>query len=213
MAKPIPLASLPNLGPKSQELLEAAGIATLEQLKALGAVAAYVQTKRHGGNVSLNLLWALEGALSGLPWQEVARKHRTSLLLALEGLEPIMEDIPKPPPDDWRTAMLAHMRQLINEADPEVVEERKWIKPTNPAGVPTWSHEGIICTGETYKHYVKFTFAKGASLQDPTKLFNASLDGNTRRAIDIWEGEQIDEAAFKALINAAMALNTATKKK
>jgi hypothetical protein len=113
---------------------------------------------------------------------------------------------------DWRAATLNRMRQLINEAAPAAVEERKWIKLSNPAGVPTWSHHGIICTGETYKNYVKLTFAKGASLKDPAKLFNASLDGNARRAIDIREGEEIDAAAFKALIHAAVALNTAKKK-
>jgi hypothetical protein len=103
---------------------------------------------------------------------------------------------------DWRGETLARVRELIKEADPEVVEEWKW------RGVPTWEHDGIICTGETYKKVVKLTFAKGASLQDPSGLFNSSLDGNVRRAIDIHEGEQIDEAALKALIRAAVALNT-----
>ena len=109
---------------------------------------------------------------------------------------------------DWRGQTLSRMRQLIKEADPEVVEEVKWVKPTNPGGVPTWSHDGIICTGESYKSTVKLTFAKGASLKDPAKLFNSSLDGNVRRAIDIHEGEQVDATAFKALIRAAVALNT-----
>lgn len=104
---------------------------------------------------------------------------------------------------DWRGKTLSHVRALIKQADPEVVEEWKW------RGVPVWSHAGIICTGETYKNVVKVTFAKGASLQDPSGLFNSSLDGNTRRAIDIREGEDIDENAFKALIRAAAALNTA----
>src|SRR5438067_682215 len=108
---------------------------------------------------------------------------------------------------DWRGETLSRMRKLIKEADPDVVEELKWMKPTNP-GTPTWSHDGIICTGETYKSIVKLTFAKGASLKDPAKLFNSSLDGNTRRAIDIHEGEEVDAAAFKALIHAAVALNT-----
>jgi hypothetical protein len=98
------------------------------------------------------------------------------------------------------------MRKLIKQADPDVVEELKWIKPTNP-GSPTWSHDGIICTGETYKSVVKLTFAKGASLKDPAKLFNSSLGGNTRRAIDVHEGEKVDAGAFKALIRAAVALN------
>jgi hypothetical protein len=108
---------------------------------------------------------------------------------------------------DWRRPVLAAIRRLIKEADPEVVEEVKWRKPNNPLGVPTWSHDGIICTGETYKDKVKLTFAKGASLADPSGLFNSSLDGNTRRAIDIRDGEKIDENAFKALIRAAVALN------
>jgi hypothetical protein len=108
---------------------------------------------------------------------------------------------------DWRGKTLSRMRKLIKQADPDVVEEVKWVKPTNP-GVPTWSHDGVICTGETYKSVVKLTFAKGASLKDPAKLFNSSLEGNTRRAIDIHEGDQIDAGAFKALIRAAVALNT-----
>src|SRR5204863_2556129 len=108
---------------------------------------------------------------------------------------------------DWRGETLSRMRKLIKQADPDVVEEVKWVKPTNP-GTPTWSHEGIICTGETYKSVVKLTFAKGASLKDPAKLFNSSLAGNTRRAIDIHEGEKVDAGAFKALIRAAIALNT-----
>ena len=108
---------------------------------------------------------------------------------------------------DWRGAVLARVRRLIREADPDVVEEVKWRKPSNPAGVPTWSHAGILCTGETYKDKVKLTFARGASLDDPSGLFNASHDAGTRRAIDIREGEEIDEAAFKALIRAAVALN------
>src|SRR5438132_7710813 len=108
---------------------------------------------------------------------------------------------------DWRGETLSRMRTLIKEADPDVVEELKWVKPTNP-GIPTWSHDGIICTGETYKSIVKLTFAKGASLNDPARLFNSSLDGNVRRAIDIHEGEEIDANAFKALIRAAVALNS-----
>jgi hypothetical protein len=108
---------------------------------------------------------------------------------------------------DWRGETLSRMRKLIKQADPDVVEEVKWVKPTNP-GVPTWSDDGIICTGETYKSVVKLTFAKGASLKDPAKLFNSSLEGNTRRAIDIHEGEKVDAGAFKALIRAAVALNT-----
>lgn len=109
---------------------------------------------------------------------------------------------------DWRGETLGRMRRLINEADPDVIEERKWVKPTSP-GTPTWSHDGIICTGETYKAVVKLTFANGAALDDPAGLFNASLEGNTRRAIDIREGEEVDAEAFKALIRAAVALNSA----
>lgn len=109
---------------------------------------------------------------------------------------------------DWRSETLDRIRDLIREADPDVVEEIKWRKPSNDMmGVPVWSHDGIICTGETYKAYVKLTFAKGAALPDPSGLFNASLEGNTRRAIDIREGDSIDEAAFKALIQAAAELN------
>jgi hypothetical protein len=108
---------------------------------------------------------------------------------------------------DWRGKTLSRMRKLIKEADRDVVEEVKWVKPTNP-GVPTWSRDGIICTGETYKAVVKLTFAKGASLPDPAKLFNSSLEGNTRRAIDIHEGETVDADAFKTLIRAAVAFNT-----
>jgi hypothetical protein len=107
----------------------------------------------------------------------------------------------------WRAETLAEVRRLIHEADPDVVEECKWIKPTNPLGVPVWSHAGIVCTGECYKQVVKLTFAQGASLQDPQGLFNASLEGNTRRAIDVQEGEALDAGAFQALIQAAVAEN------
>lgn len=109
---------------------------------------------------------------------------------------------------DWRGKTLGRVRALIKEADPEAVEEVKWRKPSNPMGVPVWSHEGILCTGETYKDKVKLTFAKGASLADPTGLFNAGLEGNARRAIDLREGEKLDPSAFKALVRAAVALNT-----
>ena len=114
---------------------------------------------------------------------------------------------------DWRGETLARIRMLIKQVDPEVVEEVKWRKPSNSMlGVPVWSHAGIICTGETYKNVVKMTFAKGASLPDPSGLFNSSLEGNTRRAIDLHEGEEIKEAAFKTLIRAAIALNGAKKR-
>jgi hypothetical protein len=107
---------------------------------------------------------------------------------------------------DWRGKMLAKVREIIHQADPEIVEEWKWVKPTSP-GTPVWSHGGIVCTGETYKNAVKMTFAKGAALPDPSGLFNSSLEGNVRRAIDIHEGEKIDAAALKGLIRAAVALN------
>jgi hypothetical protein len=114
---------------------------------------------------------------------------------------------------DWRKQTLARMRTLIVEADPGMVEERKWRKPSNAmAGVPVWSHDGIVCTGETYKDKVKLTFAHGATLEDPAGLFNAGLEGGTRRAIDIHEGETVDAGAFKALVRAAVALNQAKKR-
>ncbi|QEL13899.1 hypothetical protein PX52LOC_00757 [Limnoglobus roseus] len=117
-------------------------------------------------------------------------------------------------PGDWREETLARMRAMILKADPEMVEERKWKKPSNGmAGVPVWSHNGIVCTGETYKAVVKLTFAKGADIPDPSRLFNSSLEGNTRRAIDIREGEAVDEGAFQALVRAAVALNGPPAKK
>jgi hypothetical protein len=108
---------------------------------------------------------------------------------------------------DWHGEMLSRLRALIKQADLEVVEERKWKKPSNPEGTPVWSHDGIICTGETYKSVVKLTFAKGAMLDDPAGLFNSSLEGNVRRAIDFHEGDKVNEKALKALIRAAVALN------
>src|SRR5437660_11609120 len=113
---------------------------------------------------------------------------------------------------DWRGKMLAKVRDIVHKADPEIVEEWKWAKPTSP-GTPVWSHGGIVCTGETYKNVVKMTFAKGAALKDPSGLFNSSLDGNVRRAIDIHEGDKVDEAALKDLIRAAVALNLKGKSK
>ena len=109
---------------------------------------------------------------------------------------------------DWRGDTLAHVRKLIKQADPDIVEDVKWRKPSNSMlGVPVWSHGGIVCTGEPFKDKVKLTFAKGASLDDPSNLFNASLEGNTRRAIDIFEGDRVDEGAFEALVRAAVAQN------
>jgi hypothetical protein len=113
---------------------------------------------------------------------------------------------------DWRGGTLGRIRKLIKEADPDVVEELKWVKPSTP-GTPVWSHDGIICTGEPYKAVVKLTFAKGASLDDPARLFNSSLEGNARRAIDIHEGEEVDESDFKALVRRAVALNGSGKSK
>ena len=113
---------------------------------------------------------------------------------------------------DWRGKTLSRMRTLVMEADPDVVEEWKWVKPTTP-GTPVWSHDGIICTGESYKSVVKLTFAKGASLKDPARLFNSSLDGNVRRAIDIHEGEDVNPSAFKALVREAVAVNRSGKSK
>jgi hypothetical protein len=113
---------------------------------------------------------------------------------------------------DWRGEMLSRLRFLVKEADPEVVEEVKWRKPSNPLGVPVWEHAGLICTGETYKDKVKLTFAKGASLGDPSGLFNASLEGTTRRAIDFREGEKINEKALRILVRAAVALNKSKAK-
>jgi hypothetical protein len=115
---------------------------------------------------------------------------------------------PKPKAADWREETLGRIRSLIQEADPEMIEERKWKKPSNGmAGVPVWSHNGIVCTGETYKNYVKMTFAKGAFVKDPSSLFNSSLEGNLRRAIDFHEDDTINEKALKALIKAAVTLN------
>lgn len=114
---------------------------------------------------------------------------------------------------DRRSETIARVRALIKEADPEATEEAKWKKASNPAGVPTWSHDGIICTGETYKNYVKLTFAQGAALKDPSRLFNSSLTGGTRRAINIREGDKFNEKALKALIRGAVALNTSKKSK
>jgi hypothetical protein len=117
-------------------------------------------------------------------------------------------------PGDWREETLVRMRSLILEAEPRMAQEQKWRKPSNGmAGVPVWSHDGIVCTGETYKQYVKLTFAQGASLPDPKRLFNSSLEGGTRRAIDIHEGEKVDERAFKALVKAAVAGNASRVRK
>lgn len=138
----------------------------------------------------------------------------------MKRLSPVPSDSPSPLIDarikelgDWRAELLSRLRTLIKEADPEIVEELKWQKPSNPFGVPVWSHDGIICTGETYKNHIKLTFAKGAALPDPARLFNSSLDGNARRAIDFQEGDKIKEEALKALIRAATKLNQSKAKR
>jgi hypothetical protein len=122
-----------------------------------------------------------------------------------ELIDAIVDDL-----EDWKGEMLSRLRALIKDADPDVVEEVKWRKPSNPLGVPVWSHDGMICTGETYKNVVKLTFARGASLDDPAGLFNSSLEGKTRRAIDFREGDEVDEKALKALIRSAVAMNQAS---
>ncbi len=135
--------------------------------------------------------------------RETPRRCRVSTVIVMD--EASVEDV-----GDWRDEMLSRVRALINQADSDVVEEVKWRKPSNPTGVPVWSHNGMICTGETYRGKVKLTFFKGASIEDPAGLFNASLEGNTRRAIDIHEGDSLDEEALKALIQAAVALNSSS---
>jgi hypothetical protein len=142
--------------------------------------------------------------LLGREHEKVGREPRPVGIRAL--LERIAEL------EDWHGKALSRMRMLINEADPDVVEEWKWVKPTKP-GTPVWSHDGNICTGESYKSVVKLTFAKGASLKDPARLFSSSLDGNVRRAIDIHEGEDVDQSAFTALVRQAVALNRSGKSK
>lgn len=114
---------------------------------------------------------------------------------------------------DWRAVALSRFRKWITQADPEAVEERKWVKPSNPDGVPVWSHDGIICTGEVYKSHVKLTFARGASLKDPSHLFNSSLEGGVRRAIDVHEGDKLDEKALKELVREAVATNQLSRRK
>ena len=141
--------------------------------------------------------------------KQIASPHQDTAAHANSGSEQIDEKIATL--TDWRGEMLRGIRKLIHEADPEVIEEIKWRKPSNPAGVPVWSHAGILCTGETYTDKVKLTFAKGASLSDPSQLFNSSLDGGSRRAIDIRKGDQIDGKALKALIRAAVMSNTAKR--
>ena len=145
-----------------------------------------------------------------LAWNLRVQKNDKSRTKGRSAMKLISKGIAEP--GDLREGTLARMRALILEADPEMTEERKWKKPSNPAGVPVWSHNGIVCTGETYKDKVKLTFARGASIPDPSGLFNSSLEGNTRRAIDIHEGEEIDADAFKALVTAGVVQNTKNAK-
>jgi hypothetical protein len=140
----------------------------------------------------------MDGAIRGHGMTEAAAQEGT----ASEQIDSKIASL-----GDWRGATLARLRRLIRESDADIVEEVKWRKPSNPAGVPVWEHGGIICTGEIYKDKVKLTFARGALLDDPSGLFNASLEGGTRRAIDLREGEEIDEPGFKALVREAVALN------
>ena len=141
-----------------------------------------------------------------IAWNLRVQKNGKTSTKGRSAMKPISKEIAEL--EDWREGTLARIRALIREANPEMTEERKWKKPSNPAGVPVWSHHGIVCTGETYKNAVKLTFAKGASLPDPSGLFNSSLEGNTRRAIDIHAGEEVDADAFKTLVMAAVAQNT-----
>ncbi len=156
----------------------------------------------------LNLFLGQKGIRFSLQFFQISQGHSSILRQKAENLgfgvqyTAIMNE-----GIEWRSEVLARVRALIMQADPDVVEEVKWVKPSNPDGVPVWSHGGIICTGETYKDKVKLTFAKGAALTDPSNLFNSSLDGNTRRAIDFFEGDAINEEALKALIRAAVVLN------
>jgi hypothetical protein len=140
-----------------------------------------------------------------LAWNLRVQKNGKSRTKGRSAMKPISKGTAEI--GDWRVETLSRLRSLILEAVPEMAEERKWVKQSNPAGVPVWSHNGIVCTGETYKDKVKLTFAKGASIPDPSGLFNSSLEGNARRAIDIHEGEQVDAGAFKARVTAAVAQN------
>lgn len=145
---------------------------------------------------------------------KAAKKSATRAKQAPAAAEKSAKGMPSPAQylSDWRGEMLARVRKIIKEAAPRAVEEAKWRKASNPAGVPVWSQEGIICTGETYRTHVKLTFARGAALDDPAKLFNSSLEGGTRRAIDLHEGDKLNEKSLKALVRAAAVLNTSKKK-
>lgn len=179
------VSTIEGIGPAIEEKLTAVGIRSIDQLAEADAADLAEQT----------------GLSEGQLKDFIARANE-----AESPSELIDEQIAELP--DWQGETLAGIRSLIHEADPDVIEEVKWRKPSNPKGVPVWSHDGTICTGEVYHDKVKLTFANGASLDDPAGLFNASLDGNERRAIDIHEGDDVDEEAFKSLVRAAVANNT-----
>jgi hypothetical protein len=179
------VSSIDGIGPTTAEKLKAASIRSIDQLAEADAAELAEQTGLS------------EEQLEGFIARAIEADSPSEL---------IDEQIAALP--NWQGETLSRIRRLIHEADPDGIEEVKWRKPTNPNGVPVWSHDGIICTGETYQDKLKLTFTNGASLDDPADLFNASLDGNERRAIDIYEGDDIDEEAFKSLIRAAVAQNT-----
>lgn len=181
------MKSIKGIGPATEEKIEEAGITTVEQLADGDAASLAEKT----GVAERRLEEFIDRA-------KAASKDKPESPSTL--IDTRIEELP-----DWQGETLSRIRGLINEADPDVVEEVKWRKPSNPNGVPVWSHDGTICTGETYKKKVKLTFAKGASLEDPAGLFNASLDAKVSRAIDIYEGDEIDETAFKSLVRAAAA--------
>lgn len=182
------LKSIEGIGPATEEKFEGADITTVEQLA--DGDAASLAEKTDMAEDRLEEFIDRAGA-------EKANRESIS-----EQIDARINELP-----DWQGEVLSRVRRLIKETDPDVVEEVKWRKPSNPDGVPVWSHDGTICTGETYKKKVKLTFANGASLEDPAGLFNASLDANVSRAIDIHEGDEIDENAFKSLVSAAVVLN------
>lgn len=183
------LKSITGIGPATEEKLEEAGITTVEQLADADAGSLVKKTSVAEGRLEEFINRASDASKS--------KPESPS-----EVIDAKIEELP-----DWQGETLSRVRRFIKEADPDVAEVVKWKKPSNPMGVPVWSHNGTICTGETYKKKVKLTFAKGASLEDPADLFNASLDAKVSRAIDIYEGDEIDEEAFKSLTRAAVNLN------
>jgi hypothetical protein len=186
------LKTIKGIGPATEEKIEAAGITTVEQLADGNAASLAEKTAVSEGQ--------LEEFIDQARTTSKASEDKSESESPSQLIDTRIEELP-----DWQGEVLSRIRGLIKEADPDVVEEVKWRKPTNPNGIPVWSHDGTICTGETYKNKVKLTFAKGASLEDPAGLFNASLNANVSRAIDIHEGDEIDEKAFKSLIRAAAA--------